>query len=418
MLVAIKTFGCLVNKSEEEKLKSRLIEQGFGLTWDCNRADICIINSCCITTSAAAKIRKEIRRVRRDNPTVELIFTGCYAKLLKNKAAGVVHQADKIIFNTDKTGVVEYLSAKYSASADLHKKSFDRQFNTRKFLKIQDGCREFCAYCIVPYVRTKLWSRPVEDILEQIDRWTAEEYKEIVLTGIHLGNYGKEQSSGINFLELLKRIEQASPNCRIRLSSVEPQDVTEELIELIATSQTFCNQIYLTVQSGSNRVLERMGRDYRGEDLLRIKQNCQKFSQEIFLNADLMVGFPGERENDFEQTMEIAKSLQLARAHIFRYSDRPGTVASSLDDRVEDRVSKQRSRRLHKLLELLAQRQALKLIGREVEIIAEYQDDSGCWFGYSEQYLPARLPGTARRGELIRGTVEAVEQQQLLVRRN
>ncbi len=405
MKVNVDTFGCRLNQAESETLQRRLLEEGFTLVGDYEKTDVYVVNSCCITKAAAARLRKQVRRVRRENPGAKIIFTGCYANLLGEQTSDKLPEVDVNFPGDEKLKLPAYLRKHYCDFPPDGGKKEGVRFKTRKFYKIQDGCSEFCSYCIVPHVRTNLWSRKKEAVLEDLKRLEAD-YNEVVLTGVHLGLYGRGLTSEITLFDLLQEIDRLAPNFRVRLSSLEPQDLSEELLDLIATSSNFCNYLYLPIQSGSNDVLARMGRKYRREDLLKIRETCDSYDDSFALNADLMVGFPGETEEDFLQTVNLLKNMRLSRAHVFRYSERPGTEAAQLNDKLHSKVKRERSEQLRGVAADLRKKFARKWNDREVEVVIEGQS-KGKWCGYTEHYLPATVEGDCQRGEAVRARVHS-----------
>ncbi len=421
MLVAVKSFGCQLNQAEGESLKRQLVERGFriseGIREGGSSPVAYVANSCCVTSQAAAKLRKNVRRIRRKHTGTEIIFTGCYAKHLAGRVKEVLPEVDTVFPDGEKEQVPSYLETNYRPGGPENRLNGE-EFNTRKFYKIQDGCQEFCTYCIVPYVRPELWSRDPGKIKADVEKMTQEgDYNEIVLTGAHLGAYGEERKDDFNLQKLLAEIARIDPDCRIRLSSLEPQDVSPQIIDLVGKTEVFCNHLFLPLQSGSDRILKRMGRKYRREKLLEIGDKCYEIDPQFSLNSDLMVGFPGETKKDFEATVALVDELRLANLHVFRYSERPGTPAAGMEDKVHSRTAKVRSKKLREKGKSMANEFAQNLVGRRGEVVVEKKLSSGQWFGYSERYFPVWVTGDCCRGESVKVDFEASENGRLFARK-
>lgn len=394
MEVGVKTLGCKVNQYESESLQEDLLSYGFDVVDPhSGEPDCYIINSCSVTVSAQAKGRKLARRFRRDNEESTIVFTGCYAELSGDELEEKLPEVDYIVGNSDKDGIPRLLLNE----ADVEQlKTTEGQckvaFRTRKFLKIQDGCRDWCTFCIVPHTRPELDSLPPEEVIQQIQTLTRDRnYGEIVLSGVHLGDYGIDLDQNYRLTDLVLELAEADLDCRIRFSSVEPQDVTQKMVEVIANSDRFCSHLHLPIQSGSTRVLEKMQRNYDREYLYDLAERCREEDPNFALNTDIIAGFPGETEEDHRLTKELVKDFCFSRMHVFRYSERPGTAGSKMKDQVHSRVRKRRMKEFIELEEQLEARWAKRFEGTEDTVLVEDREIDGQPAGYTSYYLPARV---------------------------
>ncbi len=352
-IFSIKTLGCKVNQFESETLEQALVSQGYRPACGQEEADICVINTCTVTQKASMQSRQAIRQAIRANPEARILVTGCYAQTepeVIQKIAGV----RDIVGHSDKSRIPEILSlteepksrraerpivANFRSSA---LPNFHKQGRTRPFLKIQDGCNAFCAYCIVPFARGKSRSLPIESVLESISRLKADGIHEIVLTGIHLGHYGLDLEPGTCLNDLLIAVESAALMERIRISSIEPAEISNELIDRIADSKIFCHHFHIPLQSGDNEVLKRMNRPYTREMFHHIVCRIHDRIPDAAIGADVLVGFPGESDAAFDQTVSLIEALPITYLHVFPFSPRKGTPAYSFADQIPHSIVKAR----------------------------------------------------------------------------
>lgn len=404
MDVGVHTLGCKVNQSESEQIQHQLMSYGFDIV-DPNEqtADVYVINTCSITISAEASGRKIARRFRRKSPDATIVFTGCYAELHGDELDDELPEVDHIVGTEDKSAIPRLLLRKTDTARLRPGEGTSKvAFRNRKFLKIQDGCRDWCTFCIVPHVRPELHSLPPEDVLRRIRSLSEEEgYGEVVLSGVHLGEYGVDREDDVDLTGLLERIAEMDIDGRVRLSSVEPQDVTERMVELIAESDRFCTHLHMPIQSGADPILDRMQRNYDRNYLLELGAFCRRQDPDFALNTDVMVGFPGETEEHFEQTRDLIEQLMFSRLHVFRYSERPGTAAARMKDSVHSRVRKRRCRELIELGEDLEERFAKRFEDTRDTVLIEDGDIGGVPRGYTRYYLPARVHGDVVSGERV-----------------
>jgi threonylcarbamoyladenosine tRNA methylthiotransferase MtaB len=373
MNVSIQTLGCKVNFAEMVELGDRLARSGFTVSEGDEHTDICVINSCTVTAQADRKLRTLVHGLRRRHPQAHLILTGCHVDN-PNPRVSAVPSVDVAFPNARKREIFDYLSANFAPAGERGSTSFAR---SRFFLKVQDGCNHRCTYCIVWRTRGVSYSDEEAALIMRARRAVADGYGEIVLTGVDLGAFGRDR--GEAFAPFVRRLLEAIAPARLRLSSINANDFTPELVELTA-SPRFCRHLHIPLQSGSNRVLKRMGRLYRRDDYLDLVGALRTHSPELAVTTDVIVGFPGETDVDFADTQAVAADAGLTGMHVFRYSPRAGTAAPRLGLPVDDPVSRDRSHRLQAQADDQRQAYEARFIGRELEVI---------W----DRHLPSRMRG-------------------------
>ena len=361
MKIYIKTFGCRVNQVESEALLEEFLRRGHQIVSTPQYADICLLNTCSVTRKADKDSLKEANFITRKNPKARLIFTGCFARHGAKEILEKVKQAEII----QKENLPEYLFKK-----DIDWTVQNHQGKTRAFVKIQDGCNNFCTYCIVPFTRPVKTSKPKEIVLNEIKTLIKNGYKEIVLTGINIGNYFCPETK-TNLAGLIKEIFALEGNFRIRFSSIELPTVTDELLEVIsAAGGKFCNYLHLPLQSGSSKVLKEMHRHYSAEDFAKRVQEIRKKIKNIFIYTDIIAGFPTESLEDFESSLAFIREIGFAGLHVFSYSPRPMTAAAKLPQ-IDVKEIKRRADILREEDLILRQKAAESLIDTTQEILVE-----------------------------------------------
>jgi threonylcarbamoyladenosine tRNA methylthiotransferase MtaB len=417
MKIAVETLGCRANQAESESLMIRFIELGFDLVEPDANPDVFVLNTCSVTTAAEATARKLVRRQKKNNSDLKVIFTGCYAKLAQEEILDSLPEIDYLFPGKRKQEIPDFIINSSDFSSGMGDAGIN--FRTRKFLKIQDGCRDFCSYCIVPYIRNELKSVPLRRVVEEVIRFVVEEkYSEIVFTGIHLGQYGVDFEGGEGGLvELVERIENTdfSREVRFRLSSLEPQDASEKLIEKISTASKFCNHLHLPLQSGSDHVLQRMSRSYNKQEYLDTIEKCRSYDSDFAISTDLIVGFPGETEADFKQTLDTVEEAEFSDLHVFRYSKRPGTRAATFKDEIPGDVAASRSKKLRSLGKKLTQKYARSFIGKQVRVLIENDNSEEYSRGYSSYYLPVKISGSYGKGTVVEAVIDDFSDGELFV---
>ena len=353
MKVGICSLGCKVNIYESEVVTDLLKKGGYEIVPFEDKADIYIINTCSVTNESDKKSRKMINRAKKNNSEAIIVVMGCYSQVGSDDI-----EADIILGNKDKSKIVEILNdfirdrESKKIIYDLSSVEFEKMEishfdnHTRAFVKIQDGCNAFCSYCIIPYTRGRVRSKNKEDVIEEVSRLVKDGYKEIVLTGIHTGRYGIDINSSL--YELLCELVKIPNIYRIRLSSIEINEVTPEIIDLYKNNKIMARHLHVPLQSGSNKILKLMNRRYNKEEFMKMIDKLREI-EDISLTTDLIVGFPNETDDDFEETMDTLKKIHFTKIHTFPYSRRRGTVADKMDGHISGDIKK---KRVHEVIEL------------------------------------------------------------------
>ena len=377
--VALDSLGCKLNQAEIQSLARQLEAAGYKLVDADAKADIYILNTCTVTHVADRKSRHMLHQARRRNPQARLIAIGCYAHRAPDEL-GKIEGVELVLGNDRKMSLPELLGETHQHLSVEVTSSAGRR--TRAFLKIQDGCQNFCAYCIVPYVRSKEYCVKADDILTQIKDLVNNGYSEVVLTGTEIGNY---QDGGGNLVGLIKRILKETPLPRLRLSSLQPHHITPDLIELWRDSR-LCPHFHLSLQSGSDAVLKRMKRRYTTADYRKAVKLIRDAVPDAAITTDVIVGFPGETEAEFKDTMDFCGEMQFARIHVFPFSPRPGTAAATMPEQVADVVKKERAARMLALSKEAVKAFQRRFIGTTMDVLWEKQS-RGVWSGLTGNYI-------------------------------
>ena len=423
--VALHNLGCKVNAYEVEAMQQLLEKAGYEIVPFTEGADIYLINTCTVTNIADRKSRQMLHKAKKMNPDAIVVATGCYAQAdtekLKEDTA-----VDLILGNNQKTQIVEALEeyekehAKQVQVIEInHTKEYEELSisstaeHVRAYIKVQDGCNQFCTYCIIPFARGRVRSRKIEEVLSEVETLAAKGYKEVVLTGIHLSSYGvdfpkEERESLLSLIQAVSRVEGIS---RIRLGSLEPRIITEEFLEGIVKTGKVCPHFHLSLQSGCNKTLKNMNRRYSAQEYAEKCELIRKFYPAPALTTDVIVGFPQETEEDFEESYEFVKKIHFYETHIFKYSRRHGTKAASMDGQLTEAAKAQRSDRMLELHEIRAREYEEAMIGKKMELLLEeeIEIDGRPWYvGHSREYVRAVISKTDahRVNDLV--TVKAV----------
>ncbi len=397
MKIAFYTLGCKVNTYESESVWELFKEHGFERVNYKTYADVYIINTCTVTNSAAAKSRKAIRKLIKLNPEAVIAVMGCYSQLASDdvlEIAGVdivigTKYRAKLLplvtqFLNERKQIKEvYDVSRYRVFDEIKVTNFTE--STRAFLKIEDGCNNFCTYCIIPYARGPVRSRNKKAILEEATNLVANGYHEIVLTGIHTGGYGQDLEN-YSFYDLLKDLKAVKGLKRIRISSIEINELTDEIITLIASDPIFAKHLHIPLQSGSDDVLKRMKRKYNKEQFSTHIEHIRSLIPEIAITTDVIVGFPGETEAMFQEMEDFIKTIEFSELHVFPYSKRTGTKAAKMDHQINGIVKSIRVNKLLQLNEALATKFIEKNQNREVSVIFEKSDEKYT-YGHSDTYI-------------------------------
>lgn len=408
---ALHNLGCKVNSYETEAMRQSLEENGYEIVPFNGKADIYIINTCTVTNIADRKSRQMLHRAKKLNPASVVVAVGCYVQ-----AAGEALKEDEsidiIVGNNNKAEIVSILDAYFQSKdnnvflEDISKGcDYDEMQmttlgeHTRAFIKIQDGCNQFCTYCIIPYARGRIRSRSLDDINNEIPKLAACGYKEIVLTGIHLSSYGKDLSkdgSSIRLIDAIKAVSEVEGIVRIRLGSLEPGIITEEFLAELKKLPKFCPHFHLSLQSGCDETLKRMNRHYTTGEYLEKCQMIRKYFDRPAITTDVIAGFPGETEEEFGTTKEFLETVAFSEMHIFKYSKRQGTVAAGMENQIKEEVKAQRSDVLIELGEKLRAAYLDGFIGKKEQVLIEEAteiDGEEYMTGHTKEYVRVALKG-------------------------
>ncbi len=403
--VAVATLGCKVNQFESEALMGSLEERGYCLVPFGEKADITIVNTCTVTQRADFQSRQMLRRAVRSSPGSLLIVIGCYAQVEAEKIA-TIEGVSYLLGNGEKNKIPDLLPLMQKGEppqiqvSDMEKEILFRDLplhsfhrHTRAFLKVQDGCNAQCSYCIVPLARGRSRSLSPERVVEHLREWKERGFKEVVLTGIHLGAYGLDLMPRSSLEELLERVEGEETPLRIRLSSVEPLDFSPGLISLVAQSPKICPHLHIPVQSGDDEILKKMKRNYDSSFVSHLIQELHGRISGLSIGVDLIAGFPGETGEQFERTYRLVESLPLSYLHVFPFSRRKGTSAFHMRQRVDEREIKRRAERLRVLGREKRQAFYRQFLHQEVDVLVENRREKGSerWKGLSRNYIPILL---------------------------
>ena len=420
MKVKFVTLGCKVNQVESEAMREALLAAGFQEAAGGETADVVVVNSCTVTATSDQKARQALRREKKRNPGAVAVLTGCWPQAFPQEAQEFL-EAD-VVLGTARRGdlvprLLEYLSTKqrvvdiapHEKGEKFEKLSISAMHGrTRAFVKIEDGCDRFCSYCIIPYARGRVRSKPLEDIREEAARLGKAGYKEVVLTGINLPAYGKDL--GGDLCDAVEAACAAPGILRVRLGSLEPEQLTPPVIARLAAQEKLCPQFHLSLQSGCDDTLRRMNRHYTTAEYRQIVGDLRKAFPNCAVTTDIMVGFAGETEEEFAKSLAFAKEIAFAKVHVFAYSRRPGTRAYDMPGQVANKVKEDRSRQM--IAATLATQRAFfaAQTGRVEEVLFEQERDRNVYEGYTRNYTPVRVASAAP----LQGQVRQVRLTQAL----
>ena len=401
MKVFFHTLGCKVNQYETQEMREQLTQNGYEITEDENTADIFVINSCTVTSESDRKTRQCVRHYKKKYPESTVVLTGCMPQSFPEMAEKLC-EADIVLGNKNNKFLVSSLDKFFSSSCrtlnmEQHQSGealvssgisrFEER--TRAILKIEDGCDRFCSYCIIPKARGRVRWKPINDIKSEVKALTDNGYREIVLVGINLSAYGKGTE-----LDLADAVFAVSENLkveRIRLGSLEPDHITDALIEKLAKCEKLCPQFHISLQSGCDKILKKMNRHYTSDEYYTLCQKLRKEFKDCTLTTDIMVGFPHETDEDFEITKSFARKVGFEKIHIFPYSRRSGTVADKMDNQVEKSVKAQRVNALSQVADEIRNSFLTSQIGKELSVLIEEKQKNGVYFGYTPNYTPVKV---------------------------
>ena len=423
MIYIIATLGCKVNQYETQAMESILLSHGHRPAAAGEIADAVIVNTCAVTAESGRKSRQAIRRLRDENPGAVLAVCGCYAQLEPDEAAEI--GASVIFGANDRVKTVEAVE---KAVADGEKtRHVDRPFErreleklpagavsgrTRAMLKIQDGCVNFCTYCIIPYTRGRLRSLPIEAAQAETARLRDEGYRELVLTGIEVASYGVDLPGRPGLADVIEAVAEVSGEMRLRLGSLEPTVVTEDFCRRLAATGKVCRHFHLSLQSGCDRTLKAMNRKYDTAAFFRVTELLRQYFPGCALTADVIAGFPGETDADQAETLAFIRRVGFADIHVFPYSRRPGTPADSMPNQCTRALKAKRAHQLQQAVDEMRGAFMAQSVGQTLPVLFETEED-GLWQGHSDTYLPVKAPGTGLRGQILSVFIESVDGEML-----
>lgn len=417
--VAFHTLGCKVNTYETDAMEQMLLSHGYEIVSFEDQADIYIINTCSVTNMADRKSRQMLHKAKKKNPDSVVVAAGCYVQAAPKEVladAGV----DLVIGNNRKQDLVQILEEYFKEHRDEAVIDIDKEQeyeeleldfvsdHTRAYIKVQDGCNQFCSYCIIPYTRGRIRSRAKKDVISEIERIAKNGTKEVVLTGIHLSSYGKDFKDGTSLLDLIKAVHEVEGIQRIRLGSLEPRIITLEFAQELRKLDKFCPHFHLSLQSGSEATLRRMNRHYTPEEYY---EKC-KLLREVFnhpaITTDVIVGFPGETEEEFEETRRFLEKVNFYEMHIFKYSKRKGTRAAVMENQVSEQMKTKRSNILLELGRKCSKEYRSFWIGKEVSVLLEEKirlDGDSYMVGHTKEYVKVAVKGEFSSNTFVAGKI-------------
>ena len=400
---SVVTLGCKTNQFESVSMQEKLVDAGYRLMPFEEGADLVIVNTCTVTAATDAQSRNLIRRARRQNIDCRIIVTGCYAQVDPD-AIRDIPGVSVVLGNDDKKDLLQYLEKDSAnqivAVSDIQSVSdaVPHEINSfsersRAFVQIQNGCNAYCSYCIIPYARGSSRSAVPQQVVDQVQRLIANGFPEIVLTGIHIGAYGADLDPQSSLVELLEILEKKTTVKRLRLGSIEPNEISDELLKVIVNSDVVCQHLHIPLQSGDDQVLQRMNRHYRADDFYQLINRIYHQLPGVAVGLDVITGFPGETDDEFNNTCRLIESLPVSYLHVFPYSRRPGTPAADMKVQISGDIARERAARL-RALSIEKQRSfAEGFIGKRVEIVVEGGGENRIFKGLTEHYLPVRFSG-------------------------
>lgn len=399
---SILTLGCKVNQYESEAMAELFEKNGYiQVDNDTDVADVYIVNTCTVTNLSDRKSRQYIRRAKRENPDSTVAVVGCYAQVAP-KEVEKIEGVDVVIGTSERSKIVDLIEEAKEEDKKINivrdiKKDRDFQFikidenfhKTRSYMKVQDGCNRYCTYCIIPYARGTIRSRRIGDCVREAIRLANAGYKEIILTGIHVGSYGVDLGP-VRLIDLIEAIAEVDGIERIRLSSVEPNIISEDFMRRAIACSKLCDHFHLSLQSGSNKVLKDMNRHYNREEFIEKTKIIKKYMPYAGLTTDIIVGFPGESDEDFEDSMSIVREVEFSKVHVFKYSKRKNTPAADRADQVDGNIKIKRSEELIKLQDQYLKKFREKNMPRTLKVLFE-EFDQGYYFGYTDNYIRVKV---------------------------
>ena len=380
-------MGCRTNQYEAQAFRDQLEALGYAPAKEGEKATISIVNTCTVTESADSHSRRMVRDFIRKSPNEQVVVTGCFAEQDPD-ALLQISGVSKVVANRDKEMLIHELFPEEEAP-EFRITQFEA--HTRAFVKVQDGCNSFCTYCIIPYVRGRSHSRTIVEVVDEVKGLISRGYKEVVLTGINIGDFDGAQSKEEpkhTLCDLVRAVDQVEGLERLRISSIDPDEIDEELAEVVLHGKTTCNSMHIVLQSGSNLVLKRMNRKYTRQDFFETVRRLQAIDPDFTVTTDVIVGFPGETESDFQETLEVMKEVRFAKMHMFPFSPRPRTKAALYPNKVAPQIMQKRKAEVLALSEHIAYELREGYIGRTMTVLTESTMHGGYIFGNTTNFLP------------------------------
>ena len=403
--VAFYTLGCKVNQYETNAMEQQFIKNGYKVVDHHDFADIYVVNTCTVTNIAERKSRQMLRRVKDINKDAILVVCGCYAQVAKEELEKIP-EIDIILGINEKNNIVEivedYIKKQVSKEEIVSDVSNQNEFldfgdvtyteKNRAVVKVQDGCNMFCTYCIIPYARGRIRSRKIENVVSEITKIAKLEIKEVVITGIHVASYGKDFEEDIGLIDLLEAINKIDGIERIRLSSIEPNIIDEEFVKRLSKLEKICHHFHLSLQSGCDETLKRMNRKYTTKKYKEAVDLLRSYFPDVNFTTDVIVGFPGETEEEFNATYKYLEEIKFYRMHVFKYSKRRGTVAEKMPNQIDGNIKEERSNKLIELSNKNEDEYNKTYIGKDVDVLFE-EYENGYYRGYTSNYMMVNVPG-------------------------
>jgi len=400
--VVFYTLGCKVNQYESNAMAQKFEEKGYKVVSEKEIADIAIVNTCTVTNMSDRKSRQMLRRIKNSNPKIVLVAVGCYVQVAE-KEVQEIEEIDLVLGNNEKKEIVDYVEnyiaqkEKLSEVSDvMHQNDYvdfgaiEYTEKTRAAIKIQDGCDRFCTYCIIPYARGRVRSRLKDSIIKEAEQIAKRGIKEIIITGIHIASYGKDLKNGYELIDLLEDLNKVKGIERIRLSSIEPKIITQKFANRLVKLEKICHQFHLSLQSGCDETLNRMNRRYTTEEFLEVTRILRNSYEDVILTTDIIVGFPGETDEEFEKTYNYLKEIKFYKMHVFKYSPRKGTKAAVMENQINGNIKEERSRKLIELSNKNQEEYNKKYIGRKVEVLFEESEEK-YYKGHTPNYILVKV---------------------------
>lgn len=429
MKVAFATLGCRVNLYETEAMMEKFIKEGYQVVEFDDFADVYVINTCTVTNTGDKKSRQMIRRAKKKNQDSIVAVVGCYAQIAPDEISSI-EGVDVILGTRNKGDIIYWINRvkeekeqmvvvkdvlKNNSFEDLNIQEY--QDKTRAFLKIQDGCNRFCSYCLIPFARGAVCSKYPERVLEEVKKLSEHGFKEIILSGIHIASYGNDLEGNWDLVRILEEINNVDGIERIRIGSIDPTFFTEEVIKKVASLEKLCPHFHLSLQSGCDETLKRMNRRYTAKEYEEAVDNLRKYIKNVSITTDVIVGFPGETEEEFHATYNFLKHIELSKMHIFKYSPRKGTKAAQMAEQVDGNIKEERSSKLISLDKELENKFISKFVGKEMNVLFEQNvhGNANLYEGYTENYIKVLMESKEDlKGKIVKVTITLAEGEHAL----